>query len=208
MRVEYLLGSLSLTAFVVLGIVVRQDPPAADRALHDAASTWWRDDFDEAAAVISAVLGPPLPILSGLGLIAATVVWRRRSDPRAWVTLRLVVLLGACRLSSVFAKLAFDRERPLKHGDLGYPSGHVASVASTGFVLVVLCLWLAPRSVTTVGVVTVVATVLAGAARVTLQVHWLTDTIGSVLAVVGVGLLVAPALRLLPPRPQGVASSS
>ena len=37
------------------------------------------------------------------------------------------------------------------------------------------------------------------ACRVVLGVHWVTDTIGAVLAVTGVGLLSACALRLLPP---------
>jgi membrane-associated phospholipid phosphatase len=207
-RVEYLIGAVSFTAFVVLGIMVRTGPASVDQALHEAAGTWWRDDFGEAAAVLSAVLGPPLPSLLGGGLIVATVVFRRRSDPRAWVTFRVLVLLGACRITSALAKPVFNRERPLEHGDLSYPSGHVASVTSTGFAAVVLCLWLAPRLVVVVRVVTVLLTVLICAARVTLEVHWLTDTVGSILAVVGVGFLLTPALRLSPPRPQHVVSSS
>ncbi len=197
-RIQYLLGALSFTAFIALGIVVREAPVSLDRVLRDAVGTRWQGDLGTAAGVFSAVLGPPLPILLGVGLIVATVRLRRIGDPRAWVTLRVLVLLGACRLTSLVAKPVFDRDRPRDYSDFSYPSGHVASVASTGFAAVVLCLWLAPKLLPTVRAIAVVATLLACTARVALGVHWITDTLGSVLAVVGVGLLVAPALGLLP----------
>ncbi|EIE98070.1 phosphatase PAP2 family protein [Saccharomonospora glauca] len=197
-RIQYFLGTLLLTAFVGLGIVVRETPVAPDTAVRDAVGTRWRGALGTVADAVSAVLGPPLPILLGVGLIAATFLLWRRDDRRAGVSFRVLVLLGACRLTSLVAKPVFDRERPRDYGDFSYPSGHVASVASTGFAAVVLCLWLAPKAVSTVRVIAVAATLLTCAARVALGVHWLTDTLGAILAVVGVGLLVTPALRLSP----------
>lgn len=38
-RVEYLIGAVSFTAFVVLGIMVRTGPASVDQALHEAAGT-------------------------------------------------------------------------------------------------------------------------------------------------------------------------
>ncbi|EID53185.1 phosphatase PAP2 family protein [Saccharomonospora xinjiangensis] len=203
-RVHYVVGAVLFGAFIALGIVVREAPVSLDRLLRDSVGTRWQGDLGTAAGVVSAVLGPPLPILLGAGLIIATLVLRRRGDPRAWVTLRVLVLLGACRLTSLLGKPVFARDRPRDYSDFSYPSGHVASVASTGFAAMVLCLWLAPKAVSAVGTAAVVATLLACSARVALGVHWITDTAGSILAVTGVGLLVAPALRLLPgPGPGG-----
>jgi len=42
------------------------------------------------------------------------------------------------------------------------------------------------------------AVVVTAASRVVLEMHWFTDTVGAVLAVVGVGLVAARALRLVP----------
>jgi undecaprenyl-diphosphatase len=103
-----------------------------------------------------------------------------------------------CRLTSIVFKPVFLRQRPREYPDLSYPSGHVVSVASAALVVVLLAAWLAPRLARKAAVVGAVITVLAAACRVVLGVHWVTDTVGAVLAVLGVGLVSASALRLLP----------
>jgi membrane-associated phospholipid phosphatase len=197
-----LLGVLCCAAFVGLGLVVRHAPGPLDRLLRDTVGTLWQGEFGTVAWLLSAVLGPVLPLLLGAGLLVATVLWRLRGDPRAGVTLRVLVLLLLCRLTSWVAKPLFARQRPREYADFSYPSGHVVSVACTGVAVVVLCVWLAPTVTSLARTAAVTATLLACAARLTYGVHWLTDALGAVLAVSGVALLACPALRLLPaPRP-------
>jgi undecaprenyl-diphosphatase len=124
--------------------------------------------------------------------------WRAGDRAFAFVLIRLTVVLLLCRLTSTVFKPVFVRTRPRDYPDLSYPSGHVVSVASTGFVAVLLCLWAAPRLARKVAVVFAVATVLSAASRIVLGVHWLTDTLGSVLGVAGIGLIAAVVLRVLP----------
>lgn len=202
-RLWYLLGTLFFMAFVALGVVVADSQAAVDLAVRDLVGARWEGDLGTAAAVLSAVLGPTLPVLLGVALLGWTAVLRWHSDPRAGVTFRILLLLGACRLTSVLAKPVFGRQRPREYNDLSYPSGHVASVAATGFAAVLLCVWFAPRLVSAVRRVAVAATLLACGARIAYGVHWVTDTVGSVLGVIGVGFLAAPALRLLPPPQRG-----
>lgn len=68
-----------------------------------------------------------------------------------------------------------------------------------------LCVWLAPRLARWAIVVSASTTVLVAVTRMVLGVHWLTDTVGAVLGVLGVGLLTAAAVRLLP-RPVPAAT--
>lgn len=201
-------GVVLLAGFLVLGLLVRTAPSNLDTLLRGALADNAHDGLGAGALAVGAVLGPALPVTFGAVLAIATVVWWRRGDRRASVTFRVLILLLACRLTSVVAKPLFDRHRPRVYPDWAYPSGHVVSVAATGFAAVVLCLWLAPSLAARVRWVAIVATALSAAARIVAGVHWLTDTVGSVLVVGGVGLLVGAALRLLPAKPVGVASSS
>lgn len=116
-RVRLLVGAFCFAAFVGLGLLVRHVPGSLDRLLRDTVATRWQGELGTVAWLVSAVLGPILPVLLGVALLVVTVRSRRRGDLRAWVTL---------------------------------------------------------------------------------GVHWVTDTVGAVLAVAGVGLLAIPALRLLP----------
>lgn len=202
-------GVVLLAAFVVLGVLVRGQPYGPDALLGQALEGDWRGPAGVAAGVVSAVLGPVLPIVAAAALAVATVRLRRRRRPdAARVVLRVLALLLVCRATSWIAKPLFARERPRVYPDFAYPSGHVVSVASTGFALLVLCLWLAPGLASRVARLAVLATLLCAASRLVLDVHWLTDTVGAVLAVGGVGLLSGSALRLLPPARRGVASSA
>jgi membrane-associated phospholipid phosphatase len=188
-------GVVLSAAFVLLGLSVARQPLALDVEVADALHGVYAQPLGRVAQAGSDVLGPVLPFVLGTALVALAL--RRREH--VGLCVRLAVVLVLCRLTSVVFKPIFLRERPRDYPDLSYPSGHVTSVASTGFVLLLLCAWLWPRLVKRVAVAVVVATVLIAFFRVVLGVHWVTDTIGAVLAVTGVGLLSACALRLLPP---------
>jgi undecaprenyl-diphosphatase len=193
------LGTVLLAAFVALGLLVSHRPLALDTAIASVLSGQWQRPVGQVASVVSAILGPALPVLFDTVLVIAAVVdWRRHERTRALVLIRIALVVVPCRFVSVVFKPVFLRQRPRQYADLSYPSGHVVSAATTGFAALLLCLWLAPRLLRCVAMVAVVATVLCAGSRLVLGVHWLTDTIGSVLGVLGVGILTAVALRLLP----------
>ncbi|HEY2059351.1 MAG TPA: phosphatase PAP2 family protein [Amycolatopsis sp.] len=187
-------GIVLLAAFLVLGLLVDRTPLALDQAVVDALRGQDSQPAGQVAGVVTNVLGPVLPIVVGVALVA--VVLRNRAHLP--LCLKLAAVLVLCRLTSVVFKPVFLRQRPREYPDLSYPSGHVVSVASAALVVVLLAAWLAPRLARKAAVVGAVITVLAAACRVVLGVHWVTDTVGAVLAVLGVGLVSASALRLLP----------
>ncbi|MGW4522920.1 phosphatase PAP2 family protein [Amycolatopsis sp. NPDC004378] len=188
-------GVVLCAAFVVLGLSVARQPLTLDVEVANALRGVYAEPLGRVAQAGSDVLGPVLPYVLGVALLA--VALRRREH--LGLCVRLAVVLVLCRLTSLVFKPIFLRERPRDYPDLSYPSGHVVSVASTGFVLLLLAAWLWPRLVRRLAVAVAVAVVLSAACRVVLGVHWVTDTVGAVLAVTGVGLLSACALRLLPP---------
>ncbi|MFJ7217324.1 phosphatase PAP2 family protein [Amycolatopsis sp. NPDC098790] len=193
---RWLVVGLALAAaFVALGLGVARHPLTLDSQVASALHSVYTQPLGTVAEIGSDVLGPVLPWVLGVALLALALRHRQHTG----LCVRLAVVLLLCRLTSVVAKPLFLRERPRDYPDLSYPSGHVTSVASTGFVLVLLCAWLWPRLVRRVAAASAVAVVLCATCRVLLGVHWVSDTIGAVLAVTGVGLLSACALRLLPP---------
>jgi undecaprenyl-diphosphatase len=187
-------GAVLLAAFVVLGLSVARQPLSLDVDVAQALRSAYTRPIGRIAQAGSDVLGPVLPFVLGVTLVALAL--RRREH--LGLCVRLAAVLVLCRLTSLAFKPIFLRERPRDYPDLSYPSGHVTSVASTGFVVLLLCVWLWPRLVKRVATAVVAATVLSAVCRVVLGVHWVTDTVGAVLAVTGVGLLSACALRLLP----------
>ncbi|MCR3751549.1 phosphatase PAP2 family protein [Lentzea californiensis] len=134
------------------------------------------------AFVVSLVLGPTIGW--AFAAVLFVLAWRRR-DPRLWKALALHALCCATLLT----RFLFDRVRPVEYHLPSYPSGHTVAVASVGFTMVVLLkrgvLW------------AVLAVLVAGFARIVLQMHWVTDVIGAVLGVTGVGLLAAMLLGLV-----------
>ncbi|WET77620.1 phosphatase PAP2 family protein [Amycolatopsis sp. QT-25] len=189
-----LAGTLLLIGFVTLGLLVDKRPPPVDVALADAFRGQHTQVAGQVAGLVTNVLGPVLPF--ALGAVLAVLAWRRRDLTALCV--KLAVVLLSCRMTSLLAKPLFYRERPRAFPDLSYPSGHVVSVACTGFVAVLLCAWTRPRLARLAIAIAAAATVLGALCRIVLGVHWLTDTAGSVLAVGGVGLISAAGLGLLP----------
>lgn len=199
-------GALLLIAFLVLGLTVSETTPTVDRFVADALGGGWQQTVGDITFVVSAVLGPVLPVALGLALLVGALLAHRRGDvERRGLLLRATVLLAVCRTVSLVKPL-FARDRPREYPDFSFPSGHVVSVASAAFTVVVLCAWLAARRVRAVLWWSIAAVVVAALCRMVLDVHWLTDVIGATLGVVGIGLLTATGLKLLPARPRGVKS--
>ncbi|MGW4484481.1 phosphatase PAP2 family protein [Amycolatopsis sp. NPDC004368] len=200
-RVRWLVTGVVLSAaFVVLGLLVDRQPLGLDTEVADALRGQDTHAVGLVAGVVTNVLGPVLPWVLGVALLALAL----RDRSKLSLCVRLAVVLVVCRLTSVAFKPVFERQRPREYPDLSYPSGHVVSVAATGLVVVLLCGWVAPRFVRWATGITVASTVLAAACRIVLGVHWVTDTVGAVVAVLGAGLVSATALRLMPfPRGDG-----
>lgn len=134
------------------------------------------------AFAVSLVMGPTLGW--AFAAVLFVLAWRRR-DLRLW---KALLLHGLC-CATLLTRFLFDRVRPIEYHLPSYPSGHTVAVASVGFTMVVLLkrgvLW------------AVLAVLVAGFARVVLEMHWVTDVVGAVLGVTGVGLLAAMVLGLV-----------
>jgi undecaprenyl-diphosphatase len=201
------LGAVLCVALVALGLMVARQPLSLDSEIANDLRGEWQRPAGTVASIVSDILGPVLPWVFGTILfVTALIAWRRGDRGRAAVLLKITAVVLLARLTSVVLKPVFDRTRPRDFPDFSYPSGHVVSTASTGVGAVLLCLWLAPRLLRRVAVISAVATVLCAASRVVLGVHWLSDTVGAVFGVLGIGILAAVALRLLPKPPDPVSA--
>lgn len=195
------LGLLLLAAFVLLGVLTDDRPLEPDQEVRYTLHGAWQQTAGMVAGIVSVVLGPLTPAIGALFvLIAAIRTYRDGDRLRAGLLIRFLVVGGFCRLVSEVKPL-FDRQRPRPYPDLSYPSAHVVSVACTAFVVILLAIWFARRLLPLVIGVSAVAVLLSAVSRLVLGVHWLTDTVGAVLGVGGVGLIAATVLGLLPARP-------
>ncbi|WP_033437243.1 phosphatase PAP2 family protein [Saccharothrix sp. NRRL B-16314] len=185
-----LVGVVLALASVVLGVTVHREVPAVDRELHQAALDLG-PTFVDTATVVSLVLSPGLATIALLSLVLRAFLAR---DP---LPAKGAVLLAAC-WATLFARHGYQRVRPVDFPKWAYPSGHVTAVTAVAFTGVVLCGWLARRYLKAAVALACTAVLITAASRVVLEMHWFTDTVGAILGVVGVGLVVAHALRLLP----------
>lgn len=193
------LGGVLSGLFLLLGVAVSGHPLGVDLAVAAGLQGWWRGTTGQITNVVSDAFGIVLPDVFAVALPVATALcWYRGLRRERDVLLRVVPVLLLCRLVSVVGKPLFLRARPRAYAAFSYPSGHVVAAASTGLAAVLVCLWLAPRLVRWIATISAGITVLVAVTRLVLGVHWLTDTIGSVLGVLGIGLLGAAAVRLLP----------
>jgi undecaprenyl-diphosphatase len=118
------------------------------------------------------------------GIVVGGYVWRRR---RSWrpLVMMAAAFLGAAGLYDI-VKPAVGRARPpaaLQVGgpDIGraFPSGHATQTISVyGMLAVVLILAYAPRRRWPLVIGAALVTLVVGASRLYLGVHWLTDVLG------------------------------
>ncbi|HJQ46469.1 MAG TPA: phosphatase PAP2 family protein [Amycolatopsis sp.] len=192
-------GVVSFGLFVALGLAVAGQPLGIDMSVAGAFEGMWRGTPGRVTTVVSDVVGLVLPAVLMVGvLLGAVLAWYRGARHEAGIALRVLVVYALGRSVSWLGKPLFERARPRTYTQFSYPSGHVVSVASAGLAAVLLCVCLAPRLVRWVAPAVGVATVLVALTRLVLGVHWLTDTVGAVLGVLGIGLAGASVLRLLP----------
>lgn len=192
-------GLAFLALFIALGLAVAKHPLAVDLSVTGAFQGLWRGTLGSVTKVVSDLLGLVVPAVLMIGVLVGVILaWYRGLRREAWVALRVLVVYGVARLASWVGKPIFLRQRPRAYAEFSYPSGHVVSIASAGLAVVLLCRWLAPKLTRWAVLVFSLATVLVALTRLLLGVHWLSDTVGAVLAVLGLGLLAAAVSRLLP----------
>ncbi|MFD2418619.1 phosphatase PAP2 family protein [Amycolatopsis pigmentata] len=195
----FVLGGVACALFVALGIAVTGQPAGVDLSVAGALQGLWRGTFGEATLVVSDLLGIVVPDAFAIALFVSAVLCRYRGLRREFlVVVKVMPVLVVTRLTSAVGKPLFLRVRPRSYPQFSYPSGHVVAIAATGLCAVLLCVWLAPWLTRVAAASFAAATVLVAVTRLILGVHWLTDTVGSVLAVLGTGLVVAAGVRLLP----------
>ncbi|SES14648.1 phosphatase PAP2 family protein [Lentzea albida] len=170
-------AAVLVISWILLGL---PETTGLDVWVHDALP---RPEWLKATAfAVSLVMGPTIGW--AFAAVLFVLAWKRR-DARLWKALALHAICCATLLT----RFLFDRVRPVEYHLPSYPSGHTVAVASVGFTMVVLLkrgvLW------------AVLAVLVAGFARIVLEMHWVTDVVGAVLGVTGVGLLAAMVLGLV-----------
>lgn len=186
-RRQAVLASLSILLAIALGLLVRARPPGLDA---------WA--VDQLFVAEDSGLGRFATAISGVGTIAAVallaaVLVAARTRLRPLDLLKYAAILVAA-LVPMAAQYVFQREGPPQQPDWTYPSGHATVVTA-----LVLLAFLAARRARTAVLLTGVGALLAvGVSRIALAEHYPTDLLGGVLGSVGLGLLVAAALRVSP----------
>ena len=141
-------------------------------------------------------------VIIPLGLAVGGYLWLRHHTWRPLVMMA-AALLGAAGLYDI-VKPAVGRARPpaaLQVGgpDLGnaFPSGHATqTIGFYGMLAAVLIIWYAPRHRVPFVIGAALVTIVVGASRLYLGVHWLTDVLGGYalgltwLAVVVIAILL------------------
>ncbi|RJQ72352.1 hypothetical protein D5S17_26100 [Pseudonocardiaceae bacterium YIM PH 21723] len=180
----------SLAGSLGLALLSIGNPPLVDLWAEAATESWRNSEVGRTAELISTALGPALAALTMALLLTVGRVAELRRDRSgrrtADLTLRSVAVLACCWSTQLLSELVHQERGP--HG------GHVTAVAAVGLTAVLVSGYLAVRWQPLIAVIAGLATALTAACRVLVSVHCLTDTLGAVLAVLGVGLLLAMRL--------------
>jgi membrane-associated phospholipid phosphatase len=148
-------------------------------------------------------------VIVPFGVVVGGSLWRRR---RSWrpLVMMAVAFLGAAGLYDI-VKPAVGRARPaaalqVSGPDVGnaFPSGHATQTISFyGMLAVVLIVSYAPRRRWPFVIGAVLVTLVVGASRLYLGVHWLTDVLGGyALGLAWLSFVMITSLLLEARRPR------
>jgi undecaprenyl-diphosphatase len=146
------------------------------------------------------------------GVAVGIYVWRRRHTWRPLIMMA-VAFAGAAGLYDI-VKPTVGRARPPAALQVGGPdkgfaftSGHATqSIAFYGMLAVVLIVWLAPKRRWLVATGAGLVTLVIGASRIYLGLHWITDVLGGfALGLAWLSLVMVASLLIEERRRRGAA---
>lgn len=182
-----------LTAVAVIGMIVRQHPAPLDR--------WVLAELqvapDGPLGRIGEIAGLVAILVAAAGLVfVAVLAWRTRRDA---LLPALLVLVASSAVPLL--QLVFMRPGPsVVEDDVTYPSGHAAIAGGIALAAIMLAMITEHRWLPLLLVVECLAVLITLVGRVITGEHYVTDVIGALLAVFGIGLL-AMALMIKDPKP-------
>lgn len=180
-----LLGLLGVLVFVIISNAVIYDHRVLDwdaqiaRAVHDMDQTTLVRVFHRIT-----LLGGPVLYLVGFA-VGVTLIGRRQ-----WLHLAVWVLaVGAGKLLNMMLKLYFERPRPIATeyffpDQYGYPSGHAMMSLIAYGMLAAFALQVVRRPLTRLLIIDLAGllVLLVAVSRVVINVHFLSDVIGGLVA--------------------------
>jgi membrane-associated phospholipid phosphatase len=191
----FLAGGAAVAAVLLAGGLLGDRVPPLDAWILANLSAVPGGDLAGLATAVSGV--GTLVVLAVLLTAFGQTLLRERRGAVGSAARHLVLLVGCA--TPILLQGVFQRPGPpLVATDWTYPSGHAVVVTAAALSTVVLSRtlsrrWRIPLVSTAVGAVLVVS-----ASRVLLGEHYLVDAVAAMAVTVGVGLLVATALRLWP----------
>ncbi|MFC6016050.1 phosphatase PAP2 family protein [Plantactinospora solaniradicis] len=188
-------GMAAVAAVMVAGGLIRDRVPPLDAWI--LTNLYAPADGDLAGLATVASGAGTLAALAMLLIALGQLVLRGRRRAVGYATRHLVLLVGC--LTPMLLQAVFQRPGPpVAATDWTYPSGHAVVVTAAALTTVLVSRpltrgWRVPMATTAV-----TAVLLVSASRVLLGEHYLVDVVAAVVVTVGVGLLLAAALRLWP----------
>ncbi|QFU91985.1 phosphatidylglycerophosphatase B [Amycolatopsis sp. YIM 10] len=184
-------GAGCALAFILLGLLVRNEIPSVDRWFVDNVVVVPGSPLHQMALVLSTVT--VLSCAAVLVAVALRAWWHRprRGADLLWC----VTLLLSCGL---LAALQFAFRRPGPPGQpegFSYPSGHASVAGAFAMLAVVIAAVFVRKWLSAVLALQGGALLVTMAARVALAEHYVTDVLGAVLGVCAIGLLGGSAVK-------------
>ncbi|MEU8269577.1 glycosyltransferase [Sphaerisporangium sp. NPDC049002] len=179
MKTRFLLSVLALVLATLLGFAARTPGWTAwdwafSRAVQSARAPW--------PTGVAQVLNLGFSTVSGIVVVIVLTAWLTFAGRRADAARSVVIVLAGWGISMILKVVVARPRPPIQHallgelGDNSFPSGHVCLTLSLA---VVAALLVRRRWVIAVGAVVVMAQMFA---RIYLGAHYLTDTVGSLVA--------------------------
>jgi undecaprenyl-diphosphatase len=192
-------GLAAVLLLVAIGLIAKTGPVAAAELSFDRQVAGARlSALTTLAALLTYAATPETVGLAALILVpVGLVVARRRADAARWLC-----VLGGALATALVAKSLIDEHRPptalwaiTADSGASYPSGHTTVAAAIAVAVIVIARTSVGRVLAALAVVYAVGVAVS---RVYVANHYPLDVVGSILAAVAAGLIVA-GLAALPP---------